>query len=169
MAHANEQIEHVSDSAAEHLPAPQEDVAGRTVGASSMGLATLVGGTGRPRAVRLAAMAPRFPELQDTSWLRQRYEVEGLSSYAVAAELGCRPTTVSRALRRHGIAARMGRPAVVAPGHSYGRLTVLAELPKRSRGGRVFRRLCACGRETDARAVELRQGKIAPAAACATR
>ena len=52
----------------------------------------------------------------------------------------------------------MGRPAVVVPGQVYGRLTVLGELPERTRGGRVFRCLCACGR--DARAVELRQGKI---------
>jgi hypothetical protein len=108
----------------------------------------------------LPAMAPRFAELQEAGWLRKKYEVEGLSSYAIAAELGCRATTVSRALRRHRITARMGRPAVVVPGQVYGRLTVLGELPGRSRGGRVFRCLCACGRETDARAVELRQGKI---------
>jgi hypothetical protein len=106
------------------------------------------------------AMARRFPELQDASRLRQKYENELQSSYAIAAELGCRPTTVSRALRRHGIAARMGRPAVVVPGQIYGRLTVLGELPGRTRGGRVFRCLCACGRETVARAVELRQGKV---------
>jgi hypothetical protein len=108
----------------------------------------------------LPAMAPRFPELQDATWLRRKYELEGLSSYAIPAELGCRRTTVSRALRRHGIGARIGRPAVVVPGQVYGRLTVLGELPERSRGGRVFRCLCACGRETEARAVELRQGKI---------
>jgi hypothetical protein len=105
-------------------------------------------------------MAPRFPELQDAGWLCEKYEFEGLSSYAIAAELGCRDTTVSRALRRHGIGARMGRPAVVAPGQVYGRLTVLAELPGRTRGRRVFRCLCACGRETEAQAVELRQGKV---------
>jgi hypothetical protein len=108
----------------------------------------------------LPAMAPRFPELQEAGWLRQKYELEGLSSYSIAAELGCRATTVSRALRRHRITARMGRPAVVVPGQVYGRLTVLGELRERSRGGRVFRCLCACGRETDARAVELRQGKV---------
>jgi hypothetical protein len=108
----------------------------------------------------LPAMAPRFPELQDAGWLRRRYEVEGLSSYAIAVELGCRANSVSRALRRHGITARMGRPAVVAPGQVYGRLTVLGELPERTRGGRVFRCRCTCGRETDARAVELRQGKV---------
>jgi hypothetical protein len=117
----------------------------------------------------LPEMAPRFPELQDAGWLRRKYELEGLSSYAIAAELGCRPTTISRALRRHGIAARMGRLAVVAQGQIYGRLTALAELAQRTRGGRVFRCLCACGRETDARAVELRQGRFAPAAVCATR
>jgi hypothetical protein len=49
---------------------------------------------------------------------------------------------------------------VVVPGQVYGWLTVLGELLERTRGGRVFRCLCACGRETDARAVELRQGKI---------
>jgi hypothetical protein len=106
------------------------------------------------------AMAARFPELQDAGWLRRKYEVEGLSSHSIAAQLGCRANTVSRALQRHGIPARMGRPAMVAPGQVYGRLTVLAELPGRTRGGRVFRCRCACGRETDARAVELRQGKI---------
>jgi hypothetical protein len=83
-----------------------------------------------------------------------------VSSYSIAAELGCRATTVSRALRRHRIRARMGRPAVVVPGQVYGRLTVLGELRERSRGGRVFRCRCARGRETGARAVELRQGKV---------
>jgi hypothetical protein len=105
-------------------------------------------------------MAPRFPELQDAGWLRRKYEIDGLSSYSIAAELGCRANTVSRALHRHGIAARMGRPAVVAPGQVYGRLTVLGELRERTRGGRVFRCLCACGREAAARAVELRQGQV---------
>jgi hypothetical protein len=105
-------------------------------------------------------MAPRFPELQDAGWLRRKYELEGLSSYAIAAQLGCRANTVSRALQRHGITARMGRPAVVGPGQVYGRLTVLGELPERTRAGRVFRCLCECGREADARAVELRQGKV---------
>jgi hypothetical protein len=93
----------------------------------------------RRRAMTFAAMAPRFPELQAAGWLRQKYVVEGLSSYAIAAELGCRATTVSRALRRHGLTARMGRPPVVVAGQVYGRLTVLGELPGRSRGGRVFR------------------------------
>jgi hypothetical protein len=108
----------------------------------------------------LPAMAARFPELQEAGWLRHKYQVEGLSSYAIAAQLGCRATTVSRALRRHGIRARMGRPAVVVAGQVCGQLTMPGELRERSRGGRVFRCLCACGRETDARAVELRQGKV---------
>ena len=112
----------------------------------------------RRRAMTLPAMAPRFPELQEASWLRHKYQLEGLSSYSIAAQLGCRATTVSRALRRHRITARIGRPAVVVPGQVYGRLTVLGELPERTRGGRVFRCLCAFGR--DARAVERRQGKI---------
>jgi hypothetical protein len=114
----------------------------------------------QPACSTFPAMAPRFPELQEAGWLRQKYEVEGLSSYSIAAELGCRATTVSRALRRHGIAARMGRPAVIVPGQVYGRLIVLGELPERSKGGRVFRCLCACGRETEARAVGLRQRKV---------
>jgi hypothetical protein len=90
-------------------------------------------------------MAPGFPGLQDAGWLHRKYELEGLSSYAIAAELGCRATTVSRALRRYGIAVRMGRPAVVGPGQVHGRLTVLGELPERTRGGRVFRCRCVCG------------------------
>jgi hypothetical protein len=101
----------------------------------------------------------RFPELQDASWLRTKYEAEGLSSYAIAKQLGCRPTTVSRALQRFGIAARMGRPAVVQIGESYGRLTVLEERPVRVRGGRVYRCQCACGRERDVEAAELKRGK----------
>jgi hypothetical protein len=105
-------------------------------------------------------MAARFPELEDANWLQQKYLVEGLSSYAIAAELGCRATTVSRALRHHGIAARVGRPAAVRPGELYGRLTVLNELPARVRGGRIFRCLCACGRETEVQAGELRRGKV---------
>jgi hypothetical protein len=114
----------------------------------------------RRRPMTLPAMAPRFPELQDAGWLRHKYELEGLSSYSIAAELGCRATTVSRALRHHRIRACMGRPAVVVPGQTYGRLTVLGELPERTRGGRVFRCRCTCGRETDARAAELREGKV---------
>jgi hypothetical protein len=84
---------------------------------------------------------------------------------------GCRPTRSRRSSaaapppfpgRCAAMASRRGwdgRPWSCRAS-SYGRLTVLGELPERSRGGRVFRCLCACGRETDARAVELRQGKI---------
>jgi hypothetical protein len=105
-------------------------------------------------------LATRFPELHDAGWLRTKYEAEGLSSYAIAQQLGCRPTTVSRALQRFGIAARMGRPAAVRPGETYGRLTVLDERPQRVRGGRVFRCQCACGSETDVQAAELKRGKV---------
>jgi hypothetical protein len=105
-------------------------------------------------------VATRFPELQDAGWLRAKYEVEGLSSYAIAKQLGCRPTTVSRALQRFGIAARMGRPAAIQLGESYGRLTVLEERPGRVRGGRVYRCLCVCGSETDVQAAELKRGKV---------
>jgi hypothetical protein len=67
----------------------------------------------RLRAVTLAAMAPRFPELQDAGWLRQRYELEGRSSYAIAAVLGCRATTVpgpcAAMVSRRGWGGRGGR------------------------------------------------------------
>jgi hypothetical protein len=105
-------------------------------------------------------MAARFPELQDAAWLRRKYLTEGLSSGVIAAQLGCRATTVSRALGRHGIEARLGRPAAVRPGQVYGRLTVVAELPERRRGGRVFRCRCICGGEAEVEAGELRRGKV---------
>jgi hypothetical protein len=64
-------------------------------------------------------------ELHDQDWLRQRYELEGRSTYAIAAELGCSDATVSRALRRFGIKGRLGRPVAVKPGEVYGRRKVL--------------------------------------------
>jgi hypothetical protein len=116
----------------------------------------------------LPAMAPHFPELQDAGWLRRKYELEGLSSYAIAAELGCRPTTVSRALHRYGIHARMGRPAVVAPGQVYGRLTVLGELPGRTRAAVSFV-ACACAGARPPRGrSNCDRERSAPAAACST-
>jgi hypothetical protein len=81
-------------------------------------------------------VALRYRELHDEDWLRQRYELERRSTYKIAAELGCDDATVSRALRRFGIKGRLGRPAAVKPGEVYGRLTVIAELAERDRGGR---------------------------------
>ncbi len=81
-------------------------------------------------------MALRYRELHDEDWLRQRYELEGRSTYTIAAELGCDDATVFRALRRFGIKGRLGRPAAVKPGEVYGLLTVIAETcgPLRSTG-----------------------------------
>jgi hypothetical protein len=104
-------------------------------------------------------MAARYAELQDEHWLRQKYELEGRTTYAIAAELGCRDATVSRALRRFGIHGRLGRPAAVKPGEVYGLLTVLSERAERDRGGRSFLCRCDCGRIAAVRAVELRAGK----------
>ena len=104
-------------------------------------------------------MALRYRELHDEDWLRQRYELEGRSTYTIAAELGCDDATVSRALRRFGIKGRLGRPAAVKPGEVYGLLTVIAELAERDRGGRAFLCRCDCGNTHAVRAVELRAGK----------
>jgi hypothetical protein len=90
-------------------------------------------------------MAVRYAELQDEHWLRQKYELEGRTTYAIAAELGCSDATVSRALRRFGIQGRLGRPAAVKPAEVYGLLTVLSELAERDRGGRSFLCRCDCG------------------------
>ena len=46
---------------------------------------------------------PRFPELYDVEWLKQRYLVEHLSAREIADLLGCKGGTVSHALRRAGI------------------------------------------------------------------
>jgi hypothetical protein len=116
----------------------------------------------------LPAMAPRFPELQDAGWLRRRYEVEGLSSYAIAVELGCRANSVSRALRRHGITARMRRPAV-GRGQVYGRLTCSASCPSGTVAAASFAAAAPAGaRPTRARS-NCGKERSAPAAVCSTR
>jgi hypothetical protein len=104
-------------------------------------------------------VALRYRELHNEDWLRQRYELEGRSTYTIAAELGCDDATVSRALRRFGIKGRLGRLAAVKPGEVYGLLTVIAELAERDRGGRAFLCRCDCGSTRAVRAVELRAGK----------
>jgi hypothetical protein len=76
----------------------------------------------------------------------------------------------SQALRRQGVTARMGWPAVVVPGQVYSRLTVLGELPEQTRGGRVFRCRCASGsaRPTRGRS-DCDKERSAPAAAGTAR
>lgn len=50
--------------------------------------------------------APKIPQLQDQQWLVQKYEVERLSTVAIARELGCSPRTVYEGLTRFGIKPR---------------------------------------------------------------
>jgi AraC-like DNA-binding protein len=52
----------------------------------------------------------RYPQLHDADWLRQRYEREPATAKAIAAELGCTPKSVLRAVRAAGIATDPGRP-----------------------------------------------------------
>ena len=54
-------------------------------------------------------MAPLSrPELGDRSWLSERYVDQGMTAAEIAAELGCHPTVVTRALKRHGIVVARG-------------------------------------------------------------
>ena len=52
----------------------------------------------------------RYPVLHDVAWLRRRYVDDGATSTDLAAEIGCRPPAVLRALKRAGIERRPGRP-----------------------------------------------------------
>lgn len=45
-------------------------------------------------------------ELTDEDNLRELYHVEGMSTYRIASELGCAPSTVHDYLKRHGIETR---------------------------------------------------------------
>jgi DNA-binding CsgD family transcriptional regulator len=51
-------------------------------------------------------MSSRFSELNDVAWLREKYEVERLSTCQIAERLKCNSTTVSNALRRCEIPRR---------------------------------------------------------------
>ncbi len=53
---------------------------------------------------------PKYAELQDKSWLEQKYTEEQLSSTAIGKIVGCHRTSVTVALRRHSI-DRRGRKA----------------------------------------------------------
>lgn len=51
--------------------------------------------------------------LTNPDWLRARYVDDGLTLKAIATQLGCCLMTVARALERHGIPRRKGRPPVI--------------------------------------------------------
>jgi DNA-directed RNA polymerase specialized sigma24 family protein len=51
---------------------------------------------------------PRYPQLADGEWLRQRYAEQGASLHAIAAEVGCIEAAVRQALARHDIPIRPG-------------------------------------------------------------
>ena len=51
----------------------------------------------------------RFPELHDVRWVRRRYLKEQATSAEIAAEQGCSPATVARALRRARVGVRGNR------------------------------------------------------------
>ena len=95
---------------------------------------------------------PRPPRLDDAAWLRARYVERGLSSYAIAAALGCDPATVRLALRRHGMPVKPpgSRTPPIPEGARFGRLVVLREVPPRERRNPELRaylcgvRSCGC-------------------------
>lgn len=63
--------------------------------------------------VEARAQPVRYPLLRDEEWLREQYEVLGLSTTEIAAQLGCAQSLAWKALRRNGIEARgCGRPSV---------------------------------------------------------
>jgi hypothetical protein len=49
----------------------------------------------------------RYPELETPDWLLQKYQTELMSTTEMAAILGCGTTTITDAMRRHGIRVRM--------------------------------------------------------------
>ena len=83
---------------------------------------------------------PRSPELADGGWLKAEYETGGRTTTAIAAELGCSPSTVARALARHGIPPRPASPPL---------------LPKLTDGGWLKAEYETGGRTTAAIAAEL--------------
>jgi hypothetical protein len=52
----------------------------------------------------------RFVPLHDPAWLRRRYIDDGRNATELAAEIGCRPPSVIKALHRYGLDVRPGRP-----------------------------------------------------------
>jgi len=53
----------------------------------------------------------KYPQLNDVSFLRQKYEVEKLSSNEIAKEIGCSAPVVLKTFKKHGIKARTGSQA----------------------------------------------------------
>ena len=51
-----------------------------------------------------------FPQLRDAAWLADRYTGDGAAGPEIAAEVGCTPGAVYRALKAAGITTRRGRP-----------------------------------------------------------
>lgn len=53
---------------------------------------------------------PEYEELQDESWLREKYATEGKSVREIAAIIGCGDRTVKRWLKKQGIQTRPPHP-----------------------------------------------------------
>jgi hypothetical protein len=92
------------------------------VGLSSGRIAADIGcSTGSVLRALEAAGVPRRREVADTTplrderWLRARYHDDGMSSIAIAAELGCAPQTVLNALARMQVPIRRRHGADTAP------------------------------------------------------
>jgi hypothetical protein len=100
-------------------------------------------------------MAAPNPMLADPQWLRERYVDHNQTSAEIAAEIGCFPSSVRRALRRAGIPVRpaVKRPAVEG-GQRFGDLTVVRFGGIRS-GARMYECQCDCGTPTLVRGPDL--------------
>jgi hypothetical protein len=61
----------------------------------------------RRSGVAMRSDTARPVQLNDGAWLRRRYVDDGVPFAVIAAELGCVPETVRKALVRHGIARRL--------------------------------------------------------------
>ncbi|MFI7073581.1 hypothetical protein [Micromonospora sediminicola] len=86
-------------------------------------------------------------KLADRDWLRRQVGTRGVRQ--IAAEIGCGPSTVQRAVKRHEIDTRAEqRAAKIAPliGRRFGALTVREEAPPVARSGNLqVRADCDCG------------------------
>lgn len=60
----------------------------------------------RSKVRRAAVVGGKFPKLRDETWLRCRYEAEGLSVGEISVLLGCSSSAVSKALTALGIVRR---------------------------------------------------------------
>lgn len=96
------------------------------------------------------------PELKDRTWLYAQYIASERPITEIARQLGCGTSTVQRALKRHGIAARSR--SNVFTGERYGRLLVIEERGINNLGKRTFLCRCDCGMELVVVAGSLRSG-----------